>query len=359
MATLFMALNMKAGKFLLFVAVISVLSVAAQAQRTHATLKGSVERIRVHGKSLEGNLAGDSPDRDVSVYLPPGYRKNTGKRYPVIYFLHGYTDDDAKWYGFEDHWINLPKIADSVFTSGTAKEMIIVTPNGYNKFQGSMYSNSVTTGNWEDFVAKDLVAYMDKHYRTIAKPGSRGLAGHSMGGYGTMRIGEKHPEIFSSLYMLSPCCLMPYAYVPGDAEGIRKMEAVKTIDDFNNADFGTKIGFASAAAWSPNPGNPPLYLDLPYKNGERLPMIEVKWWANMPLATLDQHIQKIKELKSIAFDAGNEDQPIATSIKVLDSSLNQYGVKHFYEEYTGDHVNRIGERIEQKMLPYFSEQLAF
>src|SRR4051794_15788481 len=103
-------------------------------------LKGSVERIKVHGKGLEGNLEGDDPDRDVSVYLPPGYKANPKKHYPVVYFLHGYTDDDAKWYGFVKHWINLPAIADSLFERGAANEMIIVTPNAYTRYHGSMYS---------------------------------------------------------------------------------------------------------------------------------------------------------------------------------------------------------------------------
>lgn len=348
------------NKFLAFV-IVCMLSGNGYtyAQSSNSTLKGSVIRVKVHSKNLEGNLAGDSPDRDVSIYLPPGYKKNPSKRYPVVYFLHGYTDDDAKWYGFENHWINLPKIADSIFAATPSSEMIFVTPNGYNKYQGSMYSNSVTTGNWEDFIAKELVQYMDEHYRTIAQAGSRGLAGHSMGGYGTMRIGQKYPQVFSSLYMLSPCCLMPYAYVNMDAEYTRKLEAVKTIDDFNAADFMIKIAFASAAAWSPNPANPPLFLDLPVKDNKPQPMIEAKWWSNMPMATLDQNIQKIKSLKSIAFDAGNEDQPIASTIKALDSTLNLYEIKHTYEEYSGDHVNRIGERIAEKMLPYFADQLSF
>lgn len=329
------------------------------AQNRHANLKGSVQRVKVHSKNIEGNLAGDSPDIDVSIYLPPGYKKNPSRRYPVVYFLHGYTDDDSKWYGFEDHWINLPKIADSAFVANPSKEIIFVTPNGFNKYQGSMYSNSVTVGNWEDFIAKELVQYIDAHFRTIAKVGSRGLAGHSMGGYGTMRIGQKYPQVFSSLYMLSPCCLMPHAYLSMDSGYVRRLEAVKTFEDFNAADFETKIGFASAAAWSPNPTKPPLFLDLPVKDGKPQPMIEAKWFANMPIATLDQNISNIKALKSIAFDAGNEDQPIATTIKVLDSTLTQYKIPHVYEEYTGDHVNHIGERIAQKMLPYFTKELKF
>ncbi|HUQ66941.1 MAG TPA: alpha/beta hydrolase-fold protein [Flavitalea sp.] len=327
--------------------------------QTLTGLKGSVERIIVHGKQLEGNLEGDSPDRHVSVYLPAGYKKNKNRRYPVIYFLHGFTDDDAKWYGFEKHWINLPAIADSVFASGNASEMIIVTPNAFTRYQGSMYSNSVTTGNWEQFVATELVGYIDLHYRTIPQAKSRGLAGHSMGGYGTMRIGQKYPDVFSSIYLLSPCCMLPGSNFPDNPESISKIEAVKTFADVEKADFMTKAAFASAAAWSPDPVKPPLFLDMPVKDGQVQTMVQAKWWANMPLATIDQHITEIKQLHAIAFDAGNQDESIARGIKILDSTLNRYAIKHTYEEYQGDHVNRIGQRIREKMLAFFSQNLIF
>jgi enterochelin esterase-like enzyme len=344
---------------LTIVSALTILFSATVWGQGNVNLKGSAERIKVHGKLLEGNLSGDSPDRDVSIYLPPSYKKEPKRRFPVIYFLHGFTDDDAKWYGFEKHWINLPELVDDVFTRGEAKEMIIVTPNAFTRFEGSMYSNSVTTGNWEDYVAKELVSYIDAHYRTIADAKSRGLAGHSMGGYGTMRIGEKHPEIFSSLYLLSPCCMLPGSNFPTDAEAMSKLDVIKTPGDVKKADFFTKIVFASAAAWSPNPTNAPLYLDLPVKDGAAQTMVQAKWWSNMPLATIDQYIPNIKQLKAIAFDAGNKDEQIAASIKLLDSTLNNYGVKHTYEQYEGDHVNRIGQRIEKKMLAFFSENLSF
>jgi S-formylglutathione hydrolase len=342
---------------LLFVFIASMACLHAGAQNKPA-LKGSVQRIKVHGRGLEGNLEGSSPDRDVSVYLPPSYKTNTQKRYPVVYLLHGYTDSDAKWYGFEEHWINLPRIVDSVFATGSAKEMIFVTPNAYTRYQGSMYANSVTTGNWEDFVAKELVAYIDAHYRTIPRAGSRGLAGHSMGGYGSMRIGQQHPEIFSSVYLLSPCCLEPFINQPLDSARLSAIESVKTIADFEKADFITRIIYAMGAAWSPNPTKPPLFLDLPFENGQLKPMVQAKWWSNMPLVTLDQHLLHLKQLKGFAFDAGDKDEGIAIAIKKLDSTLNIYGLKHDFEVYEGDHLNRIGERIAQKMLPFFSERLS-
>jgi S-formylglutathione hydrolase len=321
-------------------------------------LKGSVERIKVHGKGLEGNLEGDSVDRYVSIYLPPGYKSKTKRRYPVVYFLHGYTDDDAKWYGLQKHWINMPVIIDSLFAGGKANEMIIVTPNAYTRYQGSMYSNSVTTGNWEDYVAKELVAYIDAHYRTIPTAASRGLAGHSMGGYGTLRISEKHPEIFSSIYLLSPCCLMssnPNTQIP---PSFTKAEGIKTFEEFEKTDFTTKILFASAAAWSPNPNASPFYLDLPYKNGQVQQDVLAKWFANMPL-TNQKDITNLRRLHAIAFDAGTKDESIAMSIKVLDSVLTKRGINHTFEIYEGTHTSRIAQRIEQKMVSFFSNNLSF
>jgi S-formylglutathione hydrolase len=320
--------------------------------------KGTVQRIRVHGKGLENNLSGDSADRYVSVYLPASYKNNPKKRYPVVYFLHGYTDDDAKFYGFSRHWMNIVPILDTVFGTGKAREMIVVTPNAYSRFQGSMYSNSITTGNWEDYVAKELVAYMDTHYRTIANSAGRGLCGHSMGGYGALRIGEKYPSVFSSVYLLSPCCLNsgpPLTTIPGM---YARADSIKTIEEFQKADFGVKALFANGAAWSPNPGNPPFYLDLPVKNGEINRNVEMKWLANRPLNSLDQYISNLKELKAIAFDAGARDQGIAASIRTLDEELNKYKVKHFFEIYEGDHINRVAERIQNKLLQFFSDNLA-
>lgn len=325
-----------------------------------ANVKGTVERIKVHGKSLEGNLSGDSVDRYVSIYLPASYKTNPERNYPVVYFLHGYTDDDAKFYGFKEHWMALPPILDAVFAQDPKHEMIVVTPDAYTRFQGSMYSNSITTGNWEDFVAKDLVTYIDNHYRTISKKESRGLSGHSMGGYGALRIGEKNPDVFSTVYLLSPCCLasspIPTETVPA---GYLQAENIKTLEEIQAAGFLTKALFASAAAWSPNPDNPPFYIDLPVKDGRLQPQILQKWEANRPLNSLDQYIYNIKKLKAIGFDAGDKDMDIAASIRLLHTELNKYNVEHSFEIYEGDHINHVAERIKDKMLQFFRKNLSF
>ncbi len=110
--------------------------------------KGTKERIKVHSLALEGNLIGDPADREVSVYLPPSYQKNADQRFPVLYLLHGFTDTDSQWFGWEDHWINLQHVIEESLAEELSKEMIVVMPNAYNRFKGSMYANSATIGDW-------------------------------------------------------------------------------------------------------------------------------------------------------------------------------------------------------------------
>jgi S-formylglutathione hydrolase FrmB len=180
-----------------------------------------------------------------------------------------------------------------------------------------------------------------------------------MGGYGTMRIGAKNPSVFSSIYLLSPCCLVPSPTPEQVPVAFLQADSLKTFEEFEKAGFGIKALMASGAAWSPNPSNPPFYLDLPVKDGKWRQDILNKWAANRPLSTLDQYIFNLKKLKAIAFDAGTRDQSIAASIRTLDAELNKYGVKHFFEIYEGDHINRVAQRIENKMLAFFSDNLSF
>jgi S-formylglutathione hydrolase len=346
---------------LAFAALWVVPSGNAQAQ-SGATKKGTFEKIKVHGKSLEGNLEGDSPDRDVFVYLPPSYAKEKNRRYPVLYFLHGYG------IGAEQYWniMTVPDAADGLMGAATISEMILVHPDANTIYNGSMYSNSLTTGDWEGYVSQDLVSYMDSHYRTVADRSARGLAGHSMGGYGTMRIGMKHPEVFSALYAMSSCCLMnnpqppgqgkaapppaPAKQPPADAKGDGKGKGKGKGGGFGN------VQFAQAAAWAPNPMNPPQFFDLPVKDGQFQPLIAAKYAANSPLVMVDQYVPNLKKYRAIAMDVGLQDGLIGGN-NDLDAALKRLGVPHTYENYEGDHNNRVKERFASKVLPFFSENL--
>ncbi len=316
---------------------------------------GQLDQIKVYGPSLAGNLSNDDPERNVLVYLPPSYSSESDKHYPVIYLLHGYTDSETNWFGLNGtHFVNVPDAVDTAWKAG-AEEMIIVMPNAFTRFQGSMYSNSVTTGDWESYVAKDLVTYIDEHYRTLASRESRGLAGHSMGGYGTVRIGMKYPEVFSSLYAMSPCCMG--ANMNPTLEQYAPAIAIENDEQLANEGFGVKAAMASAAVWSPNPDNPPFYIDLPFKDGELQTDVVARWVANAPLVMMHQYIPQLQSFTDIYIDAGDRDTGIAATVREMDAILESYGVPHRAAIYEGDHVSGIHERISTQLMPMFSDVL--
>jgi len=324
--------------------------------------KGAVEHIKVHGKSLEGNLEGDSPDRDVFIYLPPSYAGSGNQRYPVVYLLHGYGLTGERWMTFG----NLAAASDGDIADGTMKEMILVNPDAFTKYNGSMYSASATTGDWETFIAEDLVAYIDSHYRTIPDRMSRGLGGHSMGGYGTIRIGMKRPDVFSSLYIMSGCCLISNAGAAPANRGTAAAPAAPAAPAAGargGAGQGRGNGFANAgsaqaAAWASNPNNPPNYFDLPVKDGVPQPLIVAKYAANSPLVMIDQYVTNLKKYRAIMGEVGTQDT-LAASNRQLDQIMTDFGIKHTFETYDGDHTNHVKDRFVQKVLPFFSNNLSF
>ena len=313
----------------------------------------SVEHIKVHGAALEGNLEGDAVDRDVFVFLPPSYAKEEGRRYPVVYALHGYSIGAEQW----THEIHVPQTIEGAFAEG-AREMIVVLPDSKTIHNGSMYSSSVTTGDFEQFIANDLVAYVDAHYRTIPNRLSRGLVGHSMGGYGAARIGMKHSDVFGSLYIMSPCCLSARTAGSLNPEDEKALEAVKTPEDSAKLTFFERAQLATAAAWSPNPKNPPLYLDLPTKDGTPQPDVLAKWAANAPLAFVDQYVRGLRQYRAIAIDVGDQDR-LRTDAGKLHDVLGEYGITNSFEVYPGTHTSKVADRIQNHVLPFFSKNLCF
>lgn len=312
-----------------------------------------VERIKIHGTALEGNLEGNAVDRDVLVFLPPSYDKQKSRRYAVVYALHGYSIGAEQW----SQEIHAPQTIEGAFAQG-ANEMIVVLPDSKTIHNGSMYSSSVTTGDFEKFISRDVVSYIDAHYRTIPNRLSRGLVGHSMGGYGATRIGMKHADVFGSLYIMSPCCLSPRQAGPTNAEMEKTLEAVKTPEDSAKLPFGARAQLAAAAAWSPNPKNPPLYLDLARKAGEPQPDVLAKWAANAPLAFIDQYVGNLRRYRAISLDVGDKDGLRVDTGKLHDV-LDKYGIANSFELYQGTHTSAMAIRFQNYVLPFFSKNLCF
>jgi enterochelin esterase-like enzyme/dienelactone hydrolase len=314
-----------------------------------------IERIEVHSPSIEGNLEGNSADRHVIVVLPPSYRADPSRRYPVLYALHGYSIGAEQWI----KEIHVPQVIEGAFAQGVP-EVIVVFPDSKTVHNGSMYSSSATTGDFEHFVASDLVGYIDSHYRTIPDRRSRGLVGHSMGGYGATRIGFRHSDVFGALYIMSPCCMIARpAAGPLTPEMLASIATLKPGDDMSKQPFPVRGLLAMSSAWSPAPAKPPLYLDLPYdKDGKPIAEVFDRWSANSAFSILDQSIIGLKRYKAIALDVGDQDS-LKTDTQKLHEKLLAYGIANDFELYQGTHTSRVAFRFQEHVLPFFGKNLNF
>lgn len=339
----------------------AVLSTAAP--RAAAQSGGVTHVDTVLAPSLRANLVGDPDRRLATVYLPPGYSKNSRRRYPVVYLLHGFAADHRAFMGGAYQNLNIRLSMDSLIAAGAIREMIVVTPNAGNAYNGSFYMNSPVTGNWEDFVVRDLVTYMDRRYRTVRGAKGRGLAGHSMGGFGAIRIGMRHPDTFSAIYGLSPCCLAWWGDSLDNAASARWRAAndLKDRQQLAKAGFFSNLLFAMAAVYSPNISAAPFFVDLPYRvSGDAvvLDSAVASRWRMGPLIMAGFHMANLRRV-SLAFDAGRADgfRDIPINAARLDSLLSRENVPHTFELYEGTHGSRIRSRIETNVMPFFSAKL--
>jgi S-formylglutathione hydrolase FrmB len=361
----------------------TVLAVSQQGTAPATTSK--LLQLKVQAPSLKGNLLGDPTEQPVYVYLPPGYEGST-KRYPTLNLLHGFTSNPGVWINGQYQGMKLQTLMDDSIKSGKVREMIVVAANGSNAYKGSFYTNSTVNGNWEDFIVRDLVNYVDTNYRTLARAESRGIAGHSMGGYGSVMLGMKHPAIFSAVYALSPCCLVIEADMSEANSGWSGVLKLTSKDQLigpprSLPEFYHSAMIALSAAFSPNPNRAPFFVDFPFepKSGicnpppegqllTKTPCVQknetvyAKWRSKFPVYIAEANKENLKKLRGIFLDYGEKEEfpHIPTGVKLLSSTLSELNIPHQFEVYPlGDHGSLIRQRMETRLLSFFNEKLVF
>lgn len=363
--------RLKIFKLIFSIVLVISFAPAALAQApAPATAPGKLVEVKVPAPSLKGNLLGDPTEQSVSVYLPPSYDASPAKRFPTLYLLHGFTANNKAWTTNGYQGMSLQPLMDEMIRSGKIREMIVVAPNGWNAYRGAFYTNSSVTGNWEDYIFRDLVQNIDANYRTLAKSESRGIAGHSMGGYGAVTLAMKHPDIFSAVYALSPCCLGMEGDITSDNPAWLKTIRLTSTDQLKprpeSMDDFFQIAFiAVSASFSPNPAHTPFYVDFPYKEHEgRLEKNEnvyAMWRAKMPLYMIDENKESLLKLRGIFIDYGQKEEfsHIRITSQLFSKALAERSIPHVFEIYEGgDHGNKIRQRIETRLMQFFSEKLA-
>ena len=321
-----------------------------------------VVQAQVHSPGLEHNLFGDSSDQPVGIYLPDAYTAEPQRRFPVVYFLHGYDDTPA------------PRVAeiiqqmmDEQLAAHTVQPMIVVAPNGLNKLLGSFYTNSLATGNWEDFIVQDVVAFVDSHYRTLASPDSRGISGHSMGGYGSLMLAFRHPDVFGYVYAMSPCCMtLGGDLALGSPVWVQAQKVKSPAEMPGMAENGELLGaamLAAEAAFTPDPQKPFPFADSPFrKEGNHFapdPAVFPEFQSHIVVNALPGLLPKVYKLKGIYIDYGAQDEytHIPLGAQALSAALSNAGIPHLLEVYEGTHSSKVHSQFETKLLPWFSSHL--
>ena len=342
------------------------------------------ESIEVPAPSLGASLIPNAPFQPALVLLPPGYDAGE-ERYPVVYYLPGFTNDVTEYVdgSFED--FDFAQALHRSIAHGVVRRLIVVIVNGRNALGGSFYVDSPVTGRWETYVVRDVVPFVDSRYRTLAEPGGRGVAGESMGGFGALHLAMRHPDVFGAVFALSPGLF--------DAQGFEEhwmlappyVEAWwKTVDRMQSwpraeaparlvalsaslqasERFGYRRGFVLAygAAFAPAPQAGPPFVAYPIErsgglNAESYERFRAGYGGLE--AKVQRHTEALRALRGIGLDVGRNDHLawIPRGARRLSVLLAQAGIEHRLTEHDGGHLDRLGERIETEMLPFFSHVL--
>ena len=317
---------------------------------------------RFHAPSLEGNLFNDLTDRTVTIYLPPSYDTEPERLYPVVYMVHGYViRGQFSWISGPDG--HFSATLNSWMKNGKFKEMIVAMPNSSNKFQGSYYANSATTGNWNDYIAKDVVEYIDSNYRTLPQRESRAVIGHSMGGYGGMALGLEYPDVFGCMGSMAGTLDLTQ-YFGRNCWNYARASELENLVDFYSMPEQTRIAIAVSAAFCPNLDNPPFYADFPWiYDDSRKPVRNQDTWDrymehDIP-TRLAPNVDSLRRMRAICINCGTSDQyGLLIDARRVHDELNGLSIPHDYLEFAGNHTSGVSIG-NLNALEVFSNAMAF
>ena len=317
-----------------------------------ATIMPSVSKSQVvieefQSKALAGNALGDPTLRKVPIYLPPKFDEK--QKYPSLYLLSGFGSRGLRFLNDGLWEENIPDQLDRLISSRSVRPTIVVLPDASTRYGGSQYVNSVATGNYEDHIL-ELVGNIDGKYPTLADRDHRAIAGHSSGGFGALRSGMLHPDIFGLVADHSGDKYFEMGFKPNFGELLRYFERVgeaglvALLQDpgaclRESAPHEVLSLLATAAAYSPNLKEP-LGFDLPVDlhTGAQRNEIWTRWLEFDPLEIAEKYVDALKSLKLLYIDCGRFDEyNLLYGARMFTEKLRALGIPFQYEEYDGSH----------------------
>ena len=319
-------------------------------------MNGQTIVLKHNSGILKNNPLNDPFVRDVVVYLPPSYMKSN-KKYPVVYLIAGFTGFGIMNLNVSAYSENIQQRLDRLISTKKIKEMIVVMPDCFTKYGGSQYVNSTATGRYEDYMIKEIVPFIDARFRTIPKSASRCIVGKSSGGYGSMWLAMRHPDVFGLMATHSGDSAFEYCYAPDFPKfvvGLQKFGKGHTgVKNFINTQLNysqpkpkeffvliNTIGMASC--YSPNPKRNEYNFDLPFDiySGEIIPQVWNKWLKFDPVRQISAYKNNLKKLKLIFVDCGTRDEfNLHAGARIYCENLKKHGIKYVHQEFNDGHMN--------------------
>ncbi len=283
-------------------------------------LQGRIEEHVVVSEALRGNPLGDPHERPLWVYLPPAYDDEPGRRYPTLYQIQGLTGQLDMWRNRPAFRPTVPELVDELFATGGAPPCLVVWVDAWTSLGGSQFLDSPGTGRYHTYLCDEVVPWVDAHYRTLAAPAHRGIAGKSSGGYGAMVTPMLRPDLFGGLATHAGDALFEVCYLPDFRASVRALrdQYGGSFDAFW-ADFRSRPAFTKesdglllndwcmAACYSTDPDGT---VRLPYDSttGMLVPEVWERWLSWDPVRMVPRYADALCGLKAIYIDAGTRDE---------------------------------------------------
>jgi enterochelin esterase-like enzyme len=319
---------------------------------------GRVETLKWKSEALAENALGDPSERELPVYLPPGY--DEGGPYPVVYVLTGFTGRGRMLLNDEPWEETIAERMDRLIAQKKASPLILALPDCFTRLGGSQYLNSTATGRYQDYLVNEVVARVDESFRTLADRGARGVMGKSSGGYGALVMGFHHPGVFGAVACHSGDMYFDYCYrgdIPPTLDAVSKAGGLDAfLEEFlrkprrETKDILAMNVVAMAACYSPNPDSKHGF-DLPVdlETGELVAEVWERWLEHDPVRLLDRHADALRGLKLLFVDCGTTDEfHLHHGARIFTRKLRELGIEHHYEEFDDGHM-KISYRYDRSL----------
>jgi S-formylglutathione hydrolase FrmB len=321
-------------------------------------LQGEVRIDFISSAALAGNALGDSEERPVAVYLPPGYDASASRRYPVLYVLHGYTGNVAALLSARPWESNVFQWIDRSIVQRRMPPAMLVVVDGFTRLGGSQYVDSIHNGDYATYTVRDVIGHVDGSYRTIAREGGRAVLGKSSGGFGSMHLVMEHPGVFAAFASHSGDSYFRYAHPPAFPEVQRTLERhgfdiASFVGEFerknkrSTTEYVTMEMLGYAAAYSPR-SRAAFDVELPFdrKSGELREEVFGRWLAFDPVERVCSHRSELERLRFRYLDCGRRDEyGLDIGARLVVQRIRELGLDVRHEEFDDDHRN-VGYRYE-------------